>query len=210
MKLFHSILLCCTLCFSQRHNQQTSVSPLAGISILRTNGENIPGPQLGMQMLARESNSQRWGFSVGFLFHAGAIGYTQVDPYIYNQSGAQSYTQQQFGPRISNGVVRQSSLQWSGAFVGADWIIYFADGLFRPYAGLSLYGLLWSVNAPMAGTIAPAARAGFETNIGKQFTGFAEVQHLVGTPTIYGNRSSVLDGITSFNVGFSFAPRLLN
>jgi hypothetical protein len=199
-----------SLCFSQRHNQQTSVAPLAGISILRANGENISGPQLGVQMLARESNGQRWGFSAGFLFHSTNNGYAQVDPYVYNQSGAQSYPQQQFGPRISNGVVRQSSLHWSGAFVGADWIIYLADGQLRPYAGLSLYGVLFSFNAPIAGTIAPAVRAGLETNIGNQFTGFAEVQHLVGTPTLFGNRAAVLDGITSFNVGFSFAPRLFN
>ncbi len=202
------IMMVSSLCLAQRPHDRSSISPIAGISVLRANGEYVSGPHMGLQLLARESNGQRWGFSAGFLFHASGTQYAQVDPFIYNQSAQQA--PQQFGPRVSNGIVRQSSLAFSGAFVGADWIIYFADGPFRPYAGLSLYGVLFSYNAPMAGTIAPAVRAGFETNIGRQFTGFAEVQHLVGMPTLFGNRASMLEGITNFNVGFSFAARVFN
>ncbi|HTP79702.1 MAG TPA: hypothetical protein VMM57_04795 [Bacteroidota bacterium] len=202
-KLLAAGLLCAFGLANAQVSDRPTVTPMVSLSHYVLDGEPVTGPSVGLRFDSREIGASRFGFELGTILRpTGSLLY-QSEPFIY--TGGEKYYGLQ--PPISNGAFRTTSYGIGLGFIGVDFRTYLLEGDFRPYVGLGAHLVGWSEASTFTGTVAPEVMTGFDMRVRDQLSAFVEFDYLIGTPTLFGEKSATLSNIAAFAVGLNFAPR---
>ncbi len=196
------LVFCSGIAFAQSPSR-SSFSPIVGISHYVLDGNPTTGPSMGLRYSFREFSDNQFSIYGGATLRRIGSGYYQTEPFLYS-GDSQPYSLQ---PPMSDNALPVSRFAFGLAFAGLDWRRYLADGDVRPYLGVGVQMVSWSLNGAWTGAFLPTADAGLDVRLSSGFSAFAEGQYAFGMPTMFGSRVSTLENIFSFGVGVSFIPQ---
>ncbi len=196
------LLVCSGIALAQSPNR-SSLSPIVGASHYVLDGNATTGPTLGLRYSFREISYNQISLFGGVTLRPIGAGYYQTEPFIYSDA-SRPY---RFQPPISDNAAPGSRLAFGLAFGGVDWRRYLTDGDVRPYLGVGVEVVSWSMSGTWTGAFLPTADAGLDVRLSSGFSAFAEGQYAFGMPTMFGAKLSSLQNIFSFGVGVSFIPQ---
>ncbi len=203
MKQTLIVLLVCSGTVLAQTPGRSSFSPLVGVSHYVLDGNANTDPTVGLRYSFREFSLNQLNLFGGATLQRTGAGYYQTDPFVYSGE-SQPYG---FQPPMSENAVPGSRLAFGLAFAGIDWRRYLTDGNVRPYLGIGVQLVSWSLSGTWTGTVLPTADAGLDVRLSSGLSAFAEGQYAFGMPTMFGSRLSTLQNIFSFGVGVSFIPQ---
>jgi hypothetical protein len=196
------LLLCSGAALAQSPSRY-SLSPIVGISHYALDGTGFTGPIMGVRYSFREFSSNQISIFGGATLRRLGAGYYQTEPFIYSGESQPYHLQ----PPMSANASPSSRLAFGLAFAGFDWRRYLADGDVRPYLGVGVQVVSWSLSGTWTGAFLPTADAGLDVRLSSGLSAFAEGQYAFGMPTMFGSKLSSLQNIFSFGVGVSFIPQ---
>ncbi|MFH0988527.1 MAG: hypothetical protein V1799_00750 [bacterium] len=182
------------------------IRPVVGYGSFSFGDESRSGPMVTIQYIPNRLMNPSIYLSGGVMLRFRKI--ESVPDYEFNSSRSLSgSTRFPNLDAIDNGYDSRLQVQTALGFVGSGLIYYFAEGDIAPYAGLGMVLPLWTYSSRINMALAPEAKLGLDVRFKDSFSGFIEVRHMVGVPTLLGSGPK-FDGLTSVSIGASFAPKL--
>ncbi len=200
-RLLILFFFCSGIAVSQTPDR-SSFAPIIGIGRYVLDGNATTGLTVGLQYSFNEFADNQLSIFGGATLRRIGVGYYETEPFLYSGE-AQPYS---LRPPMSGNALPASRFAFGLAFAGLDVRRYLADGDVRPYLGVGVQVVSWSISGTWTGALVPTADAGLDVKLSSGFSAFAEGQYAFGMPTVFGSRFSRLENIFSFGVGVSFAP----